>query len=128
VTPADRCDPELSGIRYPAFPSTNAVSPEQSNPIVVPQELNSPPPRAQPLFGPAPDPPPPHTYGNPNDENPAARPAATAAFGAVIVCPPNAAETYWFAGIFTAVPVASTADVAVVDVPPPVDPKYLRNR
>jgi len=128
VTPADRCDPELSGIRNPALPNTNAVNPEQSNPIVAPQLLYSPPPRAQPLFGPAPDPPPPHTYGNPNAENPAARPAATAAVGAVIICPPNAADTNWLAGIFTAVPVANTADVAVVDVPPPVEPKYFRNR
>ena len=128
MTPADRCDPELSGIWYPALPSTNAVNPEQSNPIVLPQLLYSPPPRPQPLFGPAPDPPPPHTYGNPSAENPAARPAATAAFGAVIVCPPSAADTNWFAGIFTAVPVANTADVAVVELPPPVDPKYLRNR
>ena len=128
MTPAERCDPELSGIRYPALPSTNAVNPEQSNPIVLPQLLYSPPPRAQPLFGPAPDPPPPQTYGRPSAEKPAASPAATAAFGAVIVWPASAADTYWLFGTFTVAPVDSTADTAVVDVPPAVEPKYLRNR
>jgi hypothetical protein len=38
-------------------------------------------------------------------------------------------DTYWLFGIVTVVPVDSTADDApVVDVPPPVEPKYLRNR
>src|SRR6478672_4249604 len=127
-TPAARCEPESPGVWYPAMPSTYAVRPEQSKPISLPQLLFAPPPRAQPLFGPAPDPPPPQTYGRPRAEKPAARPAATAAFGAVIFCPASADETNWLLGTVTVVPVARTAAVADVDVPPPVEPKYLRKR
>lgn len=80
------------------------------------------------MFGPAPDPPPPQTYGRPSALKPAASPAATAAFGAVIVWPASAADTYGLFGIVTVLPVESTDDDVVVDAPPPVDPKYLRNR
>ena len=46
-----------------------------------------------------------------------------------MVWPASAADTYGLSGTVTVVPVASTAGfTVVVDVPPPVDPKYLRNR
>ena len=63
----------------------------------------------------------------PSALKPAANPAATAALGAVMDCPARAAETYWLLGTRTVVPLRDTAE-AVVDVPPPVEPKYLRNR
>src|SRR6478735_663478 len=141
LTPADRWLPELSGIRYPACPSTYAVRPEQSNPTAVPQLLNSPPPRPQPLSGPAPDPPPPHTYGRPSAASPARRPAATAGVGAVMACPARSAGTFGPSGVVTVTgpSVAVTAAgpgrvpgvmVAGVMVAPSrwVDPKYSWNR
>ena len=83
------------------------------------------------MLGPAPEPPPPHTYGSPSAEKPAARPAATAGFGAVIFWPASAADTYGLFGIVTVGAGgqdAATPVAAVVEVPPPVEPKYLRNR
>ena len=108
--PADRCEPSRRGSGNPAMPSTKAVSPEQSNPISVPQLLNSPPPRAQPLFGPAPGPAAaPHVgqaqRGEPGGQT--RRPPRRSA--RVIVWPASAADTNWLLGIVTVVPVASTA-------------------
>src|SRR5664279_3591306 len=71
------CAPEFPpGDGNPPWTMTYAVRPEQSNPMVGPQELSWPPPRAHPLFGPAPSPPPLHTYGMPRTANPAASPLA----------------------------------------------------
>jgi hypothetical protein len=92
----------------------------------VPQLLNCPPPRAQPLFGPAPEPPPPHTYGNPNAANPARNPAATAGVGAMIERPASPPETNPLAGTCTDTGVANpvTAAATLIPVlPPPVEEK-----
>ena len=127
--PERRCDDESPGMVKPAWPNTYAVNPEQSNPTSVPQLLYCPPPRAQPLFGPAPDPPPPHTYGSPNAANPARRPAATAAEGAMIDRPANPPATNPLAGTCTSTGVVTAAvatppgPTTIPVLPPPVDPK-----
>src|SRR6478609_9043015 len=129
--PARRWPEESPGMVNPARPSTYAVRPEQSNPISVPQLLNCPPPRAHPLFGPAPEPPPPHTYGRPSAANPARNPEATAGVGAMIDRPASPLATNAFAGTGTDTGAANpvTAAATLIPVfPPPVDPKYRLNR
>lgn len=74
-------------MRNPALVRVQAVSPEQSSPIVNPQEFLAPPPRAHPLSGPPPSVPPPQTYGRPTVFSPAASPRATASVGAAMICP-----------------------------------------
>src|SRR6476659_8772443 len=106
--PPARWVPELSGPENPAFCITYAVRPEQSKPISLP---------------------PPQTYGKPRALNPAARPVATAALGAVIVRPAMAGVTLGLFGMVTSGPLARTAPepVASVFLPPPVDPNSLVN-
>src|SRR6478752_7040815 len=101
-------------MRNPAFARVQPVRPEQFSPMVVPQEFFWPPPRAQPLSGPPPSVPPPHTYGRPTVVSPAARPQATASFGAVILCPTAAGSTVGPDGMTTVGPIAATF------APPPV--------
>src|SRR6478752_3465513 len=106
--PPARCEEESVGMRNPAFARVQPLSPEQSRPMVVPQEFFCPPPRAQPLSGPPPSVPPPHTYGRPTVVSPAARPQATASFGAVILCPTAAGSTVGPDGMTTVGPIAAT--------------------
>src|SRR5664279_4180389 len=124
--PPARWVPELSGAVNPAWAITYAVRPEQSKPISVPQELYWPPPRAQPLVGPEPLPPPPSACPTCGAANPAARPLATAGVGAVMVFPASAGVTSALLGTLTCGPFAET--VTAVGFPPPVAPKYVWNR
>src|SRR5664279_549495 len=106
------CAPEFPpGSGNPPWTMTYAVRPEQSNPMVEPQELSAPPPRAHPLFGPAPSPPPPHTYGMPRTANPAARPFATPGAPVATCRPRSGTATFGSFGMVTTGPFSTTGTV-----------------